>query len=142
MKYKVLQNVTTGLLTGDVLLPNDEDVMLGLLEMAFSELANKAEALHLMTLDKNSDFNRMAQGDYLMRTPELPKSGSDVLDIDHELCFALARIIASYVSREKGGIHKSEAIKLINDYNGKVYELLETVSIDPETGLVDTSDRM
>ena len=132
MTYKRLQTLVTGLLTGDVVLPSDADVTLSLLEMAMSEVATQAEAMHLMTLNRMNKVTRLSMGQYVVRTPELPSSENAELDIDHELCFPLARIIASYISLNKMEIHVREAKRLITDYNVKVYEILETLQLNED----------
>lgn len=125
MTYQVLQNVIAGLLTGDNRLPNEPEVVLGLLNYALTTVATKADSLHLMTLSTEVDVLRLAQGDYLIRRPNLPILLTDELDIDDELGFAVARLIASMVSKEKGGIHVQAADRIILDYNAKVYEIIE-----------------
>ena len=42
------------------------------------------------------------------------------IDIDEELCYPLARYIASFISREKMAYHVAEAENLIRKYNSKV----------------------
>ncbi len=138
MTYKRLQTLITGLLTGDVVLPSDTDVILSLLEMGMSEVATQAEAMHLMTLNRMNKITRLSMGQYTVRTPELPSNDSEELDIDHELCFPLARIIASYLSLNKMEVHVREAKRLIVDYNIKVYEILETVQLN-EDGTYDVA---
>jgi len=130
MTYKQLKSMCKGLLVGDNSLPQDQDEMLGLVELAFYDIATNSLALRLLTLDKNTNILRMAQGNYLTRFPILPSEESDVLDIDHELCYAAARLIASYVSKNKPKVHFVEAKKIINDYNAKVTEIEQTVSVD------------
>lgn len=124
MTYQVLQSVTAGLLTGDNKLPADEEVLSGLVSYALTTVATKADSLHLMTLDVTADVLRLAQGDYLIRRPAVPAIGSDALDIDDELGFAVARLVASMLSKDKGGIHVQAADRIILDYNAKVYEIL------------------
>lgn len=129
MTYGNLKSLVSGLLIGDNVLPKDEVVIKQLLEYAFSMVSDSAEALHLLTLNKNEpDIQRFAHGEYLMRKPELPESDNDELDIDHELCFALGRYIASMISKEKIAIHKQFGDDIILKYNGKVYQILETLT--------------
>lgn len=132
MTYETFINLTTGLLTGDNVLPKEEPVRLALLEAAFSEIATKADSLHLMTLSATVDVLRLGDGAYVIRVPELPAAPADIMDIDNELCFPLARIMASYISKDKGGIHVNAANRLILDYNSKVREIIATL----ETGVV------
>jgi hypothetical protein len=123
LTYTVLKNITAGLLIGDNALP-EEDVLLSLLQYALTTTAMQADSLHLMTLSTNVKILRLAQGDYLIRAPELPVDLEDPIDIDEELTFAVARYLASYLSREKGGIHVNAADRIIKDYNAKTYEIL------------------
>jgi len=134
MQYKRLLALTKGLLTGDVTLPTDQDVLEGLLSYAFYMVATKAQSLHLMTLYRKNPILRLSEGDFLMRVPNLPEKEIDDLDIDEELCYPLARYLASFVSKDKGGIHVNEAIRLINDYNGKVYEIMDTITLTKDKG--------
>ena len=110
--------------------------MLILLEDALVEVATRAEALHLMETRDNLAGHkvlRMGQGDYVIRFPKLPAIGVDEIDIDHELCPVVARLIAATVSKEKGGIHAGKANRVILDYNAKVYELLDGSEADTDT---------
>ena len=136
MTFKRLKTTTEGLLTGDNVVPVDNEVVLSLLDMAFNEVATHADALHLMTMNRDNEVVRLAAGNYIMRSPELPVDDDCELDIDHELCFATARIIASYVSAVKGPYHLGEAKRLIVDYNAKIYEILESVR-EQEDGTYD-----
>ena len=130
MTYEMLLNVTKGYLTGDNALPSDEDVVLQLLNSALTTVATRAESMHLMTLSTTDDVLRAGSGDYLIRKPLLPEDMEDEVDIDEELTFAVARLMASYISREKGGIHAKEAGRVILDYNGSVYELIEKMRLE------------
>ena len=136
MTFKRLKTTTEGLLTGDNVVPVDNEVVLSLLDMAFNEVATHADALHLMTMNRDNEVVRLAAGDYIMRSPALPVDDDSELDIDHELCFVTARIIASYVSAAKGPYHLGEAKRLIRDYNSKIYEILESVR-EQEDGTYD-----
>ena len=136
MTYKRLQATTNGLLTGDNVLTNDPDALLGLLEMAFNDLVTHADALHLMTLNRDNEVSRLSMGQFVMRTPNLPTDPEDELDVDNELCFAVARLLASYVSDAKSAMHFTEARRLIRNYNAKVYEILESIK-EKEDGTYD-----
>lgn len=132
MTYGALKHTVAGLLTGDNALPKDDNITKSLLEYAYTMIADKAEALHLLTLNKNDDIHRLASGDYLMRTPELPTLDTDDLDIDHELCFVAARYMASMLSKDKTSIHQQYGDDGILKYNGKVYQILEKIKLDAE----------
>ncbi len=138
MTFKRLKATTNGLLTGDNILTEDSDALLGLLEMAYNDIMAHADALHLMTLNRAGDIFRLAQGKYVIRVPELPATDEDELDIDNELCFAAARFLASYMSDKKSAIHLDEAKRLVRNYNSKVFEILETIK-DQGDGTYDTN---
>lgn len=125
MTYAILRSITQGLLTGDNKLPADESVLLGLVSYALTTTATLADSLHLMTLSVEADVLRLGQGDYLIRRPATPVLLTDILDIDEELGFAIARYIASMLSKEKGALHASIAERIILDYNAKVYEVIQ-----------------
>lgn len=127
MTYGRLKATTAGLLVGDNVLPTDEETMLGLLSMAFYDVSTHTEAMHLLTLNRDNDVVRMSKGKYLVRFPELPSSDDDELDIDNELCFPIARLLASYVSAQKSAVHFAEASRLMKIYNSTVCEVLENL---------------
>ena len=130
MTYGLFKAITTGLLTGDTVLPQNSDVLKGLMQYALTTVATQADSLHLMTLSTTVDVLRLAQGDYLIRMPVPPVVDTDLLDIDDELAFAVARYLASYVSKEKGGIHVQAADRIIKDYNAKTYEITEQMQTE------------
>ena len=121
----MLRNITAGLLTGDNVLPEDEEVLIGLVQYALTTTAMKADSLHLMTLSTSENILRLAPGDFLIRVPHTPEDAEDDVDIDEELIFAVARFIASYVSRDKGGVHVQAANRIIADYNARTWEMLD-----------------
>lgn len=125
MTYQVLKSITAGLLTGDNKLTTEADVLLGMVSYALTTVATKADSLHLMTLDTSGDILRLGHGDYVIRRPQLPVFDADELDIDDELGYAVARLLAGMVSKEKGGIHNGAAERIILDYNAKVYEIID-----------------
>lgn len=130
MTYGGLKSLVTGLLIGDNVIPKDDAVMKSLLSYAFDMIANKAEALRLMTMNSTEEIVRLGPGEYLVRTPNLPETDSDELDIDHELCFVAARYIAAMLSKEKIKIHQDYGDNGILRYNGKVWQILEKVEIE------------
>lgn len=132
MTYGSLKNLVTGLLIGDNVLPKDDAVFKSLLAYAYSMISDKAEALHLLTLNKKDNINRFATGEFLMRNPEIPTEDASELDIDEELCFAVARYIASMLSKEKTAMHQQYGDDIILKYNGKVYQILENLTKEPE----------
>ena len=130
MTYGGLKSLVTGLLIGDNAIPKDDAVIKSLLSYAFDMIANKAEALRLMTMNSTEEIVRLGPGEYLVRKPNLPTLDTDELDIDHELCFVAARYIAAMLSKEKIKIHQDYGDDGILRYNGKVYQILEKVEIE------------
>lgn len=120
------------MLIGDNVIPKDDAVFKSLLSYAYSMIADKAEALHLLTLNKKDNINRFATGEFLMRNPEMPTEDASELDIDEELCFAVARYIASMLSKSKTALHQQYGDDIILKYNGKVYQILENLTKEPE----------
>lgn len=135
MTYGSLKNLTTGLLIGDNILPKDDAIVKALLMYAFNMIADKAESLHLLTLSKTEDIYRFATGEFLMRLPKLPEDDDDELDIDEELCYVAARYIAAMLSKERAEIHQHYGDDGILKYNGKVYQILETLTKVPDCGV-------
>ena len=138
MTYGQLKSLTSGLLIGDNSLPKDDAIFKSLLSYAFNMISNKAEALRLMTMSSTEDIIRLGPGEYLVRTPKIPESDSEELDIDHELGFVAARYIASMISKEKIAIHQQYGDDEILKYNGKVYQILEKVKIEEENKKCNT----
>ena len=132
MTYGQLKSLTSGLLIGDNNLPKDDAIIKSLLSYAFNMISNKAEALRLMTMSSTEDIVRLGPGEYLVRTPKIPESDEEELDIDHELGFVAARYIASMISKEKIAIHQQYGDDEILKYNGKVYQILEKIKIEEE----------
>lgn len=134
MTYGNFKALVKGLLVGDNVLPSDPDSVKGLLAYGFNRIANEAEALHLLTLNKNKDILRTATGDFLLRNPRLPETDDEELDIDEELSFPLAEFVAGMVSKDKKAVHDDSASKLIMHYNGKVESVLSAIRKDEKTG--------
>ena len=140
MTYGEFKDLATGLLIGDNKLPPTPGVLSGLVKHALTTVAMQAESLHLMTLSTTADILRIAHGDYLIRKPIAPVLDTDVLDIDEELTYAVARYLASYISKDKGGIHVNAADRIIKDYNGKTYEILDQMQVEADYAEVDNLD--
>ena len=132
MTYGGLKSLVAGLLIGDNNIPKDDVIFKSLLSYAFDMIANKAEALRLMTMNSTEEIVRLGPGEYLVRTPTMPDNDSDELDIDHELGFVAARYIAAMLSKEKIKIHQDYGDDGILRYNGKVYQILEKVELEEE----------
>lgn len=126
MTYSELKIITKALLSSDFPLPEDEPSIKALLGMAYNYIADKAQVLNLQTEDKSAKIHRLGRGKFLVRTPELPESDTDLLDVGNELGYAAASLVASYISEKKAGIHQGRADDIIRSYNAKVDEFLET----------------
>ena len=132
MTFKDLKHLVGALLTGDVVIPEDDQELMMLLRYAFERIANESDALKLFTVeDPNQRIVRNGPGGLFIRMPKVPEFEEDELDLDEELCFAVARYMCSFVSAEKAQLHAQEANKIINSYNQKVQTFLET--LDRET---------
>jgi len=128
MTYCNLKYLTQALLIGDSTLTKNNNEMLMLLEYAFDKVANEADALKLFTTNvPEHQILRQGPGNHFVRKPCLPITDDEELDIDNELCYPTARFIASFVSREKVGMHVKEAQNLIRFYNAKVATYFETL---------------
>ena len=86
--------------------------------------------------DKSADILRLAAGKKVIRKPDLPENDSDELDIDDDLGYVCASLIASYISSDKGAIHMNRAKAGIVDYNAKVTEIIESLELQ-EDGTYD-----
>ena len=127
MTYKELKAVIKGLLSSDFPLPEDDLAVKALLGMAYSYIADKCQVLNLQTEDKSAMIQRLGRGKHMVRVPELPEKDASELDIGHELGYAAASLIASYISEKKVAIHQGRADDIIRSYNAKVDEFLESL---------------
>jgi len=142
MTYGNLKNLVRALLIGDQTLTKNEAEILVLVEYAFDKVANEADALKLFTEDVAANrILRSGPGRQFVRKPALPTNDADEMDIDNELCFAVARYICSFVSREKGGIHINEAGNLIRAYNNKVATYFENLEQYGDLAEFDETDQ-
>lgn len=126
MTYADLKTLTKALLTSDFPLPDTEAATKALLSMAYNYLVDKCQVLNLQTQDKSESIQRLGRGDFLVRKPDLPKNDKDELDIDEELCYAVASLLASYLSDKRVAIHQARADEIIRSYNAKVDEFIES----------------
>jgi hypothetical protein len=124
MTYGRLKDLVSGLLTGDFQLNVSDGEMLGLLEYAYIMLADNADVLRLFSLSKDN-VHRIGISDFNIRQPKLPDREDEELDIDNELCPAVARYIASFLSKTKAQWHEQKALEIINNYNAKVLAYIE-----------------
>ena len=132
MTYRALKYVATGLLTGDNKLPKEEDVLKALLGMALNYISNKCTVLNLLTLDKSAHTHRLSAGKHMQRRPDMPEDDDSELDIDDDLGYVAASLIASYVSEAKVALHQTRADTAIRDYNAKVTEILESIRVEKD----------
>lgn len=126
MTYGNLKILTKALLSSDFPLPDDDVSIKALLGMAYTYLVDKCQVLNLHTKDKSDQIQRLGRGKFMLRRPELPNSDNDELDIDEDLCPAVASLIASYISDKKTLIHQSRADDIIRSYNAKLDEFIES----------------
>jgi hypothetical protein len=133
MTYKEFKTLTKALLIGDVNLTSDDAEIMMLLEYAFQRIADEADALKLLT-EPNPDEQIIRNGPGLLyiRMPKLPEFEDDELDLDNELCFAAARFVCSFVSKDKISLHITEASNIIRSYNQKVQSFLESLEANSE----------
>ena len=136
MTYKGFKNLTSALLVGDIRLPADDESVKALLEMAFFLIASKTQVLRLLTLNKDQSILRTAEGDYLVRFPMLPEKDDDTLDIDHELCFAAARYVASFVTKDinRSRFHEDKGNDIIDLYTAKVDTIMQQIREEYDNG--------
>ena len=132
MTYRALKYVAEGLLTGDNRLPKEEDILKALLGMALNYISNKCTVLNLMTLDKSAHIHRLGAGKHMQRKPDMPDGDDSELDIDEDLGYVAASLIASYVSEAKVSLHQTRADTAIRDYNAKVGEILESARLQKD----------
>jgi len=121
MKWGRVQKLTEALLAGDGVLIQDAEGRIALLQYAYEEIANLTEVLSLETTDATVDKVRESVNGTVIRRPGIPTDNNDELQVDEGLCFVVARLIASYISREKYGLHRKQALDMIEVYNRKVY---------------------
>ena len=126
MIYADLKTLTKALLSSDFPLPEDDASIKALLNMAYNYLVDKCQVLNLHTEDKSDNIQRLGRGTFMLRRPEVPKGDNDELDIDEELCPAVACLIASYISDKRIAVHQARADEIIRSYNAKVDELIES----------------
>jgi hypothetical protein len=130
LTYKNLKSLTSALLTGDFVIPEDDDEMKMLTNYAYLKIATEADALKLFTFTNDEQILREGKGNTYIRMPRPPENDDDDLDIDDELGYVAARFIASFISKAEGLPHEREAYKLINDYNSKVDSYLSSLAED------------
>ncbi|MCK5848725.1 MAG: hypothetical protein KAH01_05960 [Caldisericia bacterium] len=133
MTFKDLKSLVNVLLTGDVVLTENNDELMMLLRYGFERISNEADALKLFTVEEpNQRIVRNGPGGLFVRMPNVPEFEEDELDLDEELCFAVARHMCAFVSTSKSKEHTAEAMKIINSYNQKVTTFFENLVREEE----------
>ena len=117
---------------GDTKVPSDS-VLKPLLEEAMLYIANNAHVLGLVTRSKDFTLLRKLNDGYYMRRPTMPSSDGETLDMDHELCFAVANIVAAHLSKRKTEFFMLEAEEIVNQYNFKVYNASDQLEAEDAT---------
>ena len=125
MKWSRLQKLVESLLAGDHVLPKDAEQRIALLEYALEEMASRSESLVLqLTKEEAEDSNRtvlrQSYGGNVIVRAMLPSSDEDTVDIDTSLTFGVARLMASFISKEKFSLHDKRATEIISRFNEKV----------------------
>jgi hypothetical protein len=128
MTWGRLQKLTEALLAGDHTLVKEPESRIALLQYAYEDLGNLAQVLAWETEDTSIPFIRQWENGIVLRRPSLPTSDDEELDVDEGLTFAVARLMASYVSKMKYNLHKSVALEIIETYNNKVESYREATA--------------
>jgi len=123
MTWGRLQALVEALLAGDHTLTVNPEGRVALLQYAYEEIADRADVLYLETDDSTVDKVRKTYNGYYVRRPNLPVDDDATIELDVGLCFAAARLMASYVSKEKFNVHREFALDLINTWNQKIMSL-------------------
>ena len=145
MTYKGLQNILKIMLIGDNVIPQNPEILLSALEMAYIEIANQCTALKLLTANQGEQIIREGLSGSYVRMPTLPKIDTDELDIDSELAPAVARIMASYITKDKIQQHLTIAERIMGQYESKVRGFILSqeqrgIYTDTSTDVVISSD--
>ena len=120
MTWKRLQSLTDALLIGDMVLVDDAEQRIALLEYAFEEIVQNSDVLTLEVADDITDMAREGVNGINLRRAVLPTDDDSIIDLDTPLCFVAARLIASYVSKNKFEYHRALAFKDMESYSVKV----------------------
>jgi len=127
MTYSDLKNQVSVLLTSDNKLPvGQPELVHASLKFAYIEIADMATPLKWLTKNKDTDIMRKGPGSYFVRMPKMPIDDTDELDIDSELVPSVARLIASYFSKDINlkNYHRKLAADLMKKYESKVREYI------------------
>lgn len=142
MTYGNLKYLVKSLLIGDSTLTKDNSEVLVLLDYAFDRVSNEADVMKLFTANNvENRIVRQGPGKMWVRRPNLPETDDEELDIDHELCFAVAEYMCSFVSRDKRKDHAVAALDLVRTYNQKVQTFFENLAQDGDLEDHDSNDK-
>jgi len=125
MTWGRLQKLTEALLTGDYNFPKDIEARIALLQYALEEITDLSEPTQLESTDLSVEKVRSGYNGVVYRRANLPDNDTEEMDIDIGLCFACARLMASYISKEKFNLHRNMAIELLNRYTAKIESFRE-----------------
>jgi len=136
MTYGNFKTTVEAMLGADLVLPEKDEQVIALVGMGLIYIANKATSLKLLTIDGNDKISRRSYDDMLVREAKLPilvdpisqdvyteeQVNAQLIDIDNDLCYALVRLLVSYVATEEKVIIRNEgvALALIGDFNKKI----------------------
>lgn len=122
MTFLDLKSQTSVLLTSDVRLPRDDNVVISSLKIAFIEISDMSSPLRWLTLSPYGRIMRNGPGDYFVRAPDMPTNDTSELDIDDELVPAVAFMMASYIAKEirTKQYYYSKASEIMKRYDAKV----------------------
>jgi len=132
MTYGQLKALCSSLLIGDTKLPTDNLKLLPLVDYGLQKIAMKADSLRLMTKNGSASIVRVASNKQFIRKPNLPSLDDDIIDIDDELCYALANFVCGFLSKNKPDKFNAEAQTVMNDFNSKVYDVIMGTEFDSD----------
>ena len=143
MTYKELKDLTAGIGSGDFVMipkseinnPDAEARLLQLLKLALYQVAMSANSLRLTTTNKEFTRVRGLTNDTFIREPKIPEGenkNGQIIDIDHELGYAVAYYLASLKSKSRPEYFKQEAMNIIEDYNTKIALDMENITLNKE----------
>lgn len=125
MTYDELKKHISTLLKSrrDVAIPTDDDDVIPLVAEAMLNIANRYKVLKLVTKSENFKILRSLGNGYYIRNPKTPSVG-DKLDVDSELCMAVANFTAASLSANEHNrnIWNKKARRMVKDYAFKIYK--------------------
>lgn len=107
----------------DVKLPNSDAEIIPLVEESMLNIANRYKVLKLLTQSENFKVLRALGDGWYIKNPKTPKVG-DKLDMDSELCMAVANFTAASLSANEHNrnIWNKKARRMVKDYAFKIYK--------------------